>query len=128
LSRAVWDASALLLVLNQEPGAEELAGELGEAVISAVNLSEVVAKLAEAGVPEVDLRDALSALPLEVVPSDEATAYLSGLLRPATRRHGLSMGGRACLGLASSMELPVVTADRVWQDLGLDIVVRVVRH
>ena len=127
MSRAVWDASALLLVLNDEPGAGELAAGLEEAVISTVNLSEVVAKLADAGVPEAELRDALTALPLEVIPFDEAMAYAAGLLRPATRSRGLSMGDRACLGLAATMGLPVITADRAWQNLHLGIEVRVAR-
>ena len=127
MSRTVWDASALLLLLNAEPGAERLAGELGEALISAVNLSEVVAKLADAGVPEDDLREALAALPLEVAPFDEALAYVAGLLRPSTRAQGLSMGDRACLGLALATGLPVVTADRAWRTLDLGIEVRTLR-
>jgi PIN domain nuclease of toxin-antitoxin system len=127
VSRAVWDASALLLLLNDEPGAEELASEVGDALICAVNLSEVVGKLAESGMPEHDLREALRGLPLEVVPFDEETAYVAGLLRPATRARGLSMGDRACLGLALTLDLPVVTADRAWQKLELGIEVRALR-
>ena len=127
MSRAVWDASALLLVLNEEPGAPEVALGIGEAVISAVNLSEVVAKLAEAGVPEAALKEALAALPLEVIPFDEPMAVASGLLRPVTRVHGLAMGDRACLGLAATLGLPVLTADRAWQHLRLGIEIRVAR-
>lgn len=127
MSRAVWDASALLVLLNAEPDGERLAGELGEALISAVNLSEVVAKLADAGMPEGDLREALAALPLEVAPFDEGLAYVAGLLRPATRARGLSMGDRACLALALASGLPVVTADRAWQRLDLGIEVRTLR-
>ena len=127
MSKTVWDASALLLVLNEEPGAAELALAIGEAVISAVNLSEVVAKLADAGVPEAAVRDALAALPVEVISFDESTAFAAGLLRPATRALGLSMGDRACLGLAATLGLPVLTADRAWQGLRLGIDVRVAR-
>ena len=127
MSRAVWDASALLLVLNDEPGAQELADELGDAIMSTVNLSEVVAKLADAGLPESEIREALSALPLEVIPFDEAMAYAAGMLRPPTRARGLSMGDRACLGLAVTVGLPVVTVDRAWQGLRLGIEVRVAR-
>jgi len=127
VSRAVWDASALLLVLNSEPGAEQLAAELGDALMSAVNLSEVVGKLVEAGMPEGDLREALAGLPLEVVSFDEEAAYLAGLLRPATRARGLSLGDRACLGLALARGLPAVTADRAWRKLDLGIEVRFFR-
>lgn len=42
----VLDASALLAMLNDEPGGEQVASVLPNASIGAVNLSEVVAKLA----------------------------------------------------------------------------------
>ncbi len=50
------DASALLALLNEEPGADVVAQALPGAVISAVNLSEVVAKLSQAGMPEDAVR------------------------------------------------------------------------
>jgi len=124
VSRAVWDASALLLVLNEEPGWEALAADIGDAVVSSVNLSEVVAKLADAGMPEDVLRESLAALPVEVVVFGEDDAYTAGMLRPATRSRGLSLGGRACLGLALAAGLPAVTADRTWQQLDLGIKIR----
>jgi ribonuclease VapC len=124
MSRAVWDASALLLVLNEEPGWEALAAEIGEAVVSSVNLSEVVAKLADAGVPEDVLRESLAALPVEIVTFGEEDAYTAGLLRRATRSRGLSLGDRACLSLALAAGLPAVTADRSWQQLDLGIEIR----
>ncbi|MBA3425206.1 MAG: PIN domain-containing protein, partial [Rubrobacter sp.] len=47
MSEVVLDASALLALLNREPGHEEVARIVPDAAISAVNLSEVAAKLAE---------------------------------------------------------------------------------
>jgi ribonuclease VapC len=38
----VLDASAMLALVNSEPGAEIVAAALGEATIGAVNLAEVV--------------------------------------------------------------------------------------
>ena len=49
MSEVVLDASALLALLNDEPGAGEVEKTVPGAIISAVNLSEVVAKLAERG-------------------------------------------------------------------------------
>ncbi len=46
----VLDASALLALLQQEPGAETVETLLEEAVISSVNWSEVVQKSLERGV------------------------------------------------------------------------------
>ena len=127
MSEAVLDASALLALLNSEPGAEKVAAVLSGAMISAVNLSEVVAKLAEVGMPEASIREALDGLALEVMPFDREQAYVAGHLRPLTRSAGLSLGDRACLGLAQRLGLPVVTTDSVWADLGLELDVQVVR-
>lgn len=80
---AVIDASALLALLNAEPGADAVAQALPAAVISAVNLSEVVAKLTQAGMPENAIRQALLPLALKVEPFDEEQAYQAGLLRGA---------------------------------------------
>ena len=47
MSSWVLDASALLAMLNSEPGSERVAAALADSVMSSVNLSEVVAKLAD---------------------------------------------------------------------------------
>jgi PIN domain nuclease of toxin-antitoxin system len=127
MSEFVLDASALLALLNQEPGSEAVASIITQAAISAVNLSEVVAKLAEAGMAEAVLRQVLEGLGFEVVPFDETQAFIAGLLRSQTRSLGLSFGDRACLALARERNLPVLTTDRVWENLNLGIEIRVVR-
>jgi PIN domain nuclease of toxin-antitoxin system len=128
MSRAVLDASALLALLNGEPGQEEVARALAErAVISAVNLAEVVGKLAEAGMPEEAIREALDGLELDVVAFDRGLAYRAGLLRPATRALGFSLGDRACLALAAHGERAALTADRTWEALAIGVPVRLIR-
>ena len=127
MSEVVLDASALLALLNAEPGAEKVAAVLSGAVVSAVNLSEVAAKLAEAGMPEASIRKALDGLALEVVPFDREQAYATGQLRPLTRPLGLSLGDRACLALAQQLGLPAVTTDADWANLELGIDVQLVR-
>jgi PIN domain nuclease of toxin-antitoxin system len=114
---AVLDASALLALLQNEPGAEVAARRLSHCVMSAVNLSEVVAKLADHGVPEGDLRAALDGLDLEVRDFNAEAAYAAGELRRATRKDGLSFGDRACLALAMQLGAVAVTADRAWAKL-----------
>jgi PIN domain nuclease of toxin-antitoxin system len=127
VAEAVLDASALLALLNAEPGAGAVAATIHDAAISAPNLSEVVGKLAEAGMPEPAIRESLEGLSLNVVPLDHDQAYEAGLMRPATKSLGLSLGDRCCLGLARSLGLPALTADRVWGELALGIDVRVIR-
>ena len=124
----VLDASALLALLNQEQGSERVASCIANgAVISTVNLSEVVAKLSDAGVPEEVIREALSVLGIVIVDFDTVLAYDAGLLRPLTRQVGLSLGDRACFALARRFELPAVTTDKVWETLSLGVVVQLIR-
>ena len=124
---AVLDASALLALLNDEPGADVVARTVPHGVVCAVNHSEVVAKLSEAGLPDSDIVAALGGLGLEVVPFDEALSLAAGLLRTVTAHLGLSLGDRACLALAQARGLPALTADRVWLDLDLEVEVRAIR-
>ena len=128
MSKVVLDASALLALLNKEPGNEFVAEFIENgAIMSAVNLSEVVAKLSEAGLPEETIHDVLDALGLTIVEFDRTSAYIVGLLRPATRQAGLSLGDRACLALARQLNLSAVTTDRIWENLSLGIQIQVAR-
>lgn len=90
------------------------------AVMSAVNLSEVVAKLSDVGMAEAEIREIIEPLGVEVVAFDEATAFVAGLLRRESRRAGLSLGDRACLALGRARKLPVLTADIAWSTVDLD--------
>ncbi len=58
----VLDASAVLAVLNGERGEKKVIPLLAESAISAVNLSEVAAKLLEAGMDETSAQIAVSVL------------------------------------------------------------------
>jgi len=127
MPEVVLDASALLALLNAEPGADMVAKFIPGAAISAVNLSEVVGKLCSAGMPEKAIRHALQGLGLEVMPFDEEQAYRAGILRAPTEEKGLSLGDRACLGLAERLDLPALTADRAWNELSVGVTVRIIR-
>ncbi|GAB4280322.1 MAG: PIN domain-containing protein [Deferrisomatales bacterium] len=123
----VFDASAVLAVLQEEPGSERVEGRLPRAAICAVNLSEAAGKMLEIGIPASEAREVLDALGLAVVPFDEQLAWGAAGLRRSTRRLGLSLGDRACLATALALGLPVVTADRAWAELGLPIQVDLIR-
>ena len=77
----ILDASAILALLNAEPGASVVADAVSDAAISAVNLSEVVAKLVDDGMPSNAISDSLRILELDVITFDAEQAYESGLLR-----------------------------------------------
>lgn len=127
MSEVVLDASALLALLNMEPGHEEIARIITHAAISTVNLSEVAAKLSESSMPGEEIRNALEGLALEAHDFGRELAFQAGLLRPLTRSRGLSLGDRACLALGQQLNLPVLTTDRAWEGLDLEVEVRLVR-
>ncbi len=127
MGRVVLDASALLVLINGETGAAAVAETLEDAVVSAVNLSEVVGKLLETGMPRREVESTLGGLGLEVHPFDEAAAWSAGALRSTTKKAGLSLGDRACLALAKELDLPAVTADSAWAKTPTGVEVRLVR-
>jgi ribonuclease VapC len=127
MSEVVLDASALLALLNSEPGSAMVAAAFPHVAISAVNLSEVVAKLVERSMPAEAVRSILEDLDLDVHSFDAESAYATGALRTVTRQLGLSLGDRACLALGQRLDRPVLTTDGAWKSLDLGIKVRPIR-
>ncbi len=121
----VFDASALIALSRDEPGAANILQFLPGGIIGSVNLSEAIAKFVERdGDPEIAARG-IAAFRLKVIPFDEKLAYAAGALRKETRASGLSFGDRACLALAAQIGATAVTFDRKWGelDIGIEIVV-----
>jgi len=127
VSRVVLDSSALLAFIHGEPGGAVVAGAVGEAVISSVNLAEVVTKLVERTGSLELARAALGMVNVDVIDFDRLQAEQAGALVTRTRSRGLSLGDRACLTLAAREAAPVLTADRIWATLKLDVEVRLIR-
>ena len=113
----VYDASALLALVLDEPGAERARITLSEGVISSVNLSEVIATLVSRGATTADIGALIEDLPLEVVLFTADDAVTAGLLRASTKAFGLSLGDRACLALGRRLEAQILSADRAWEKL-----------
>ena len=130
MSSWVLDAAAVLALVQGEPGATRVSEALAAgAMMSTVNLAEVVTKLAADGLSEGAIRNAIGVQALDLAVFDQADAVSTGLLRPATRAFGLSLGDRACVALALKSGLPVLTTDRAWRDVAplLDFEVEVIR-
>jgi ribonuclease VapC len=123
----VADASAVIALLVGEPFTRFDPLQLARASISAVNLSEVLARLQEIGMSESEAATAVAGLSLRVVAFDEPQARAAARLRSATRHAGLSLGDRACLALGQSVGCPVVTADRIWASLAVGVEIVVIR-
>ena len=127
MTEFVLDASAVLAMLHNEPGGETVATALPKACMSAVNRSEVIAKLIEEGLPAWQAEDTAERFGCDVVDADKHRSILAGLLHGLAQRKGISLGDRYCLQLAMELGLPVMTTDRHWASLGLDVEVVVIR-
>lgn len=123
----VLDASAMLALLHSEPGGEAVEDVLDRAAMSTVNWSEVCQRWLAHDVDVVDLRADIEALGVQIVPFTADDAEQTAALWVSTRRLGLSLGDRACLGLARRLELPAVTADRAWLDADVGVEIRPIR-
>lgn len=124
---AVADASAILALLKQEPFAAFAPSRLFRAIISTVNLSEVLERLCSGGLNPAGAEEAVASLNLRIAEFDEPQARRAAYLRPQTRTAGLSLGDRACLALGLELGCPVITADRVWADLDVGVQVVLIR-
>ena len=128
MNSIVLDASALLAVLNREPGVEKLTPQLLSAAISStVNLAEVQSKLVSRGIkPDEAWEATISPIRESAVFTDEQ-AKIAGSLIVRTSGFGLSIGDRACLALGIALKAPVYTADRSWKNLKLGVRIHLVR-
>lgn len=123
----VLDASALLAVLLDEPGADKVVPIMSGAELSAVNLGEILTKVAERGGAPEEARRQIESFGMKISAFEGGDAAAVAALRAQTRHLGLSFGDRACLALALSRGFPVMTADTEWAKLDLGIDIRLIR-
>ncbi|NNM59012.1 MAG: type II toxin-antitoxin system VapC family toxin [Legionellales bacterium] len=127
MTKVVLDASALLALINQEEGWEIVEKYLPGSIMSSINLAEVVTVLMRLGIPLNKIKSLLSGIMKEIIPFDESQAYIAAEWYTKSKSLGLSLGDRACLALASSQKIPVITADRVWGKIDKEIEVILLR-
>jgi len=123
----VLDASALLALFHGERGSEHVEAALEGALVSTVNWAEVVQKSVARGVAIEGMREELLGTGVRLEVFTEQQAETAGKLWIDTQRWGLSLGDRACLSLALERSLPILTADRAWKTLRLDLDIQIIR-
>lgn len=121
MSSYVLDASALLCLINGEPGAETVHRTLKHSSISVVNVSEVIAKRIDFGDEPDQLIQDIADLELTIIDMNFSQAALAGRMRTQTRAIGLSLGDRSCLALAKSLGAVALSSDRAWQAIADEV-------
>jgi PIN domain nuclease of toxin-antitoxin system len=121
----VLDSSALLASLLGEAGAATVEAEYYHAVISTVNLAEVVEILGRRGNTPEQVRQVVEQLKIPAIPPEAEVAVMAGLFRTDTKKIGLSLGDRFCLALGRSLGAPVLTSDQAWLQVADLLEVRV---
>ncbi|MGC9221998.1 MAG: type II toxin-antitoxin system VapC family toxin [Solirubrobacteraceae bacterium] len=128
----VLDASAVLALLRDEPGAELVANALRESpkdesgyrgLLSAVNAVEVLQVATRAAAEGLLAKDS----PIGVVAFTTEHARKAAEFREPTRHLGLSLADRACLALGDVTGHTVLTGDGEWLQVSLGVTVRHIR-
>lgn len=113
----LFDASALLILIQQENGSDQLEQVVSRALISSVNLSEVISVLIRSGTTKEIANEIIKSSITDVIPFTQAEAELAGELISQTKSLGLSLGDRACIATSIIHNLELYTADQAWQKL-----------
>lgn len=124
--KIVFDSSAILVLLKMEHGHEMVAEHLEHAIVSSVNFCEVITVVSRKGFGQEKVIKFLKETFLHIEDFDTEQAIIAASFNDVTK-NGLALGDRACLALAKSKNLPVLTADKVWKELELGVKVQLIR-
>ena len=125
-SSIVLDASAVIAMLKEETGGDEVAKILNVSCMSIINFEEVASYFALKGWSRKQIGNLLGELPIEVVDVDLEQSWTVAMWRPITDRiAGIEIADRYCLALGKHRGCEVWTADRVWKEVAESIEVNV---
>jgi ribonuclease VapC len=97
------------------------------AVMSAVNVTEVLTKLHDLSLGNDPRVDALFDLLDRIEAFTASQARAAADLRLVTKHAGLSLGDRACLALALEIGAQVYTAERTWARVDVGCRIHLIR-
>lgn len=121
------DSSALIAYVFSECGAENSSKYLYNSIMSSVIYSEYFSLMLERGFSNEDIYELIESFKIEIIDFDEEQAVIAAELRSKTKSKGLSLGDRACLALAITKKIPVVTADKIWSKLNVGVDIKLIR-
>jgi PIN domain nuclease of toxin-antitoxin system len=125
--KVVLDASAILALIQEEPGAEVVKPLLKQSVMSTVNVAETLTSLQKIDIHPEEGLEYISLLISEVVNFDLDQALEVSILYPKAMHKGLSLGDRACLALGKKYHTTIYTADNAWKDICSELDIQLIR-
>lgn len=127
----VLDSSAILAAIRKETGWDKVTYHddivRRETLLTAANYCEILSVLQKDGLDLEKYKNITHEYVGTFYDIDNKIAELAAKYRLLTKQYGLSMGDRMCLACAKIMSLPVLTADKVWTKLDLDIDIQCIR-
>ena len=121
-NKIVFDSSALIMLFAKEPGYESVRQNLKHAIISSVNIAEVYKYcIAVQNLTEDDCRNLIKLSGIKIIDFCEEQALITAKIIKQTKEYGLSLGDRGCIALAMFKNYPVLTCDKIWLKVDLDV-------
>lgn len=113
----VLDTSALIALLQNEPGSEVIKDKINKSIISSVSLCELITFLSRNQIEENDIDEIIENMVPEVIDFCSTVSTIGGKLIKITQDYALSLGGRACIATGLHYGLEIYTADKIWDKL-----------
>ena len=126
----VLDASAVIAMLKEETGGDDVAKILNVSCMSIVNFTEVASYYALKGWSRKQIGNLLGELPIEIVDVDLEVSWMVAMWRPTTDRiAGIGIADRYCLALGKHRGSEVWTADHIWKEVAdlIEVKVKLIR-
>lgn len=129
MDRVVLDASALLAMMQNEPGGDRVAELLLDprrtVLVSTLNWSEVFDRLLRGGIPEDTIESLLGRIGVHPVDFDLNQGKIAAKFRIAAP--ALSLADRACLALAYTRKATAWTTDKIWARAKVGVPIEILR-
>lgn len=122
MSKIVFDASVLIALFAKENGYQLIKTHMKDGIISSVNIAEVYKYCIETqNLTENEAKTLIQLSDIKIIDFCPQQALIGAKIIHDTKCHGLSLGDRACIALAMFKNHPVLTCDKIWQKLDLDV-------
>jgi PIN domain nuclease of toxin-antitoxin system len=122
VSNIVFDSSVLIMLFAKEPGYESVRRYMRNAIISTINIAEVYKYCIEVqNLSEEDCRNLIKLTGIKIIDFCEQQALISAKIIKNTKQYGLSLGDRGCIALATLKNCSILTCDKIWQKVDLNI-------